>query len=102
MFFLKFQASTESEFKEQKITLLSNELAKIGVDAKKNETYISAFKRDLGNVASSMVSGRELEEAVRVLYKKYVRGEKGLDNMLKVSRQTRWFFAFRFAFRLSL
>lgn len=58
--------------------------------------YIAAFKRDLGNVAGSMVAGRELEEAVRVLYKKYVRGEKGLENSLKVrslkraAEQTPW------------
>lgn len=29
-----------------------------------------------GNIASSMTVGKELEESVRMLYKKYVRGEK--------------------------
>jgi hypothetical protein len=35
--------------------------------------YISSFKRDIENIVASMVSGKELEESVQELYKKYVR-----------------------------
>lgn len=37
---------------------------------------IAAFKRDLGNIISSMVVGKELEESVKMLYKKFVRGKE--------------------------
>jgi hypothetical protein len=38
----------------------------------------------LGNIAGSMTAGKELEESVRMLYKKYVRGEKVLAGAFKV------------------
>ena len=52
-------------------------------DARNNRTEFGydaagriSFKRELSNIAISMTGGKELEDAVRSLYKKYVREEK--------------------------
>jgi transcription initiation factor TFIIIB Brf1 subunit/transcription initiation factor TFIIB len=74
-FDLKKSAAVVTEVKEQKISLLTQELNKVRQSLSQKEQYVNAFKRELGNVVSSMAVGKELEESVKLLYKKYVRGE---------------------------
>eukprot|EP01039_Chlorochromonas_danica_P002482 gene2482-2720_t len=70
------KAATEaSVLKDQKITWISQDLNKMRQNVREKEQTIAAFKRDLGNIISSMVVGKELEESVKMLYKKFVRGE---------------------------
>ena len=47
--------------------------------------YISAFKREVNNIVSSNAQGKDLEESMRLLYRKYVRGESVSDKMTKSS-----------------
>lgn len=88
-FDLKKSAVNQAEQREQKVALLSAELKQSRSDCKRLEQYISCFKRELGNVAGNMVVGKGLEEAVRVLYKKHVRGEKVSDSPLKANSAVR-------------
>jgi hypothetical protein len=37
--------------------------------------YITAFKRELSTIVGAMMTGKELEESIRLLYRKYVKGE---------------------------
>ena len=43
-------------------------------DVATKETLISGFQRELGNVATSAIAGKELEESVRMMYRKFVLG----------------------------
>ncbi len=54
---------------------------------REKEQYIAAFKRELGNIVSSMVVGKELEESVKQIYKKFVRGETGGKAFTKTNEQ---------------
>jgi hypothetical protein len=71
------------ELKDQKIALLAQELSKVRRAGKFNEQFIVSFKRELGNVVNSMIVGKDLEECVKVLYKRYVRGEKVTESNSK-------------------
>jgi hypothetical protein len=44
----------------------------------KSEQYIASFKREISNILTSAIVGKELEEAVRNVYKKFVRGEQNV------------------------
>jgi hypothetical protein len=59
----------------------------IFTDLSTKDQYVVSFKRELGNIASSMTVGKELEESVRMLYKKYVRGEKVMNTTAKVGSE---------------
>jgi hypothetical protein len=67
--------SENSVIKDQKISWISQDLMKMRQSVREKEQYIAGFKRELGNIVSSMVVGKELEESVHVLYRKFVRGE---------------------------
>jgi hypothetical protein len=73
------------EAKEKKIALLQHELKTLTVTTKQYETLIHSFKRDVGNIVSSNAGGKTVEEAMRTLYKKYVRGEKVSEESLKAT-----------------
>lgn len=51
---------------EQKIALLTNELAKSRRAGQFNEQFIVSFKRELGNLVNSSIVGKDLEECVKV------------------------------------
>ena len=72
----KKSATNILEIKDVKISNLTLEIQKLKLGMSANDQFITSFKRELGNIASSMIVGKELEETVRMLYKKYVRGEK--------------------------
>lgn len=69
---------------EQKIMWISQDLAKMRQSVREKEQYITAFKRELNNIMSSMVVGKELEESVKLLYKKFVRGESESKAFVKI------------------
>ena len=73
------------EVKDKKLTNSIQEVSKLRADKHEKEVYIAAFKRELGNIVASMVSGKELEESIRILYRKYVRGEVIGGKMTKAS-----------------
>jgi hypothetical protein len=52
---------------------------------REKEQHIAAFKRELGNIVSAMVVGKELEESVKLLYKKFVRGETVSKSLSKLN-----------------
>jgi hypothetical protein len=37
--------------------------------------YVCMLQREIGNIVSSMMVGKELEECVRNMYKKFVKGK---------------------------
>lgn len=72
----KKSVSSVLEIKSQKISLLSSKILGLKAELSTREQYMISFKRELSNIAISMTGGKELEDAVRSLYKKYVREEK--------------------------
>jgi hypothetical protein len=79
------KANTEAAaLQEQKIMWISQDLNKMRQSVREKEQYITAFKRELNNIMSSMVVGKELEESVKLLYKKFVRGESESKAMVKI------------------
>ena len=75
--------------KDQKISIIAQELKKLRQEVADKDIYVTGFKRELGNIVSSMTNGKELEDSVRKLYKKYVRGEKlkaGATNKLTTDK----------------
>ena len=83
-FEFKKSATSVLEAKDQRIALLTLEMTKLKTELNQSLQYVTGFKRELGNIAGSMTAGKELEESVRMLYKKYVRGEKVLAGTFKV------------------
>ena len=78
-FDFKKESAKSLDQKQQKLTVLSQEILRSKNEAMKTEQYIANFKRELGNIIVSNAMGKELEEAVRLLYRKYVRGEKDAE-----------------------
>ena len=76
----KKSTNSALEIKSQKISLLSSKISKLKAEISSKEQYMISFKRELSNIAISMTGGKELEDAVRSLYKKYVREEKLLTH----------------------
>jgi hypothetical protein len=76
--------SEASALQEQKIVWISQDLYKMRQSVREKEQYITAFKRELNNIVSSMVVGKELEESVKSLYKKFVRGETESKTVVKL------------------
>jgi len=76
--------SEASALQEQKIMWISQDLNKMRQSVREKEQYITAFKRELNNIMSSMVVGKELEESVKLLYKKFVRGESESKAFIKL------------------
>ena len=75
----------QNEAKEKRLLFMSAEINGLRSDRKEKELYISAFKRELNNIVSSNTQGKDLEESIRLLYRKYVRGESVGDKMTKSS-----------------
>lgn len=73
----KRETASTLEQRKKKIGILTSELKMVRDDNAKKEQYVSNFKRELGNIITSNAVGKDLEEAVRLLYRKYVRGETG-------------------------
>ena len=73
----KRETATTLEQRKKKIGILTSELKMVRNDNAKKEQHISNFKRELGNIITSNAVGKDLEESVRLLYRKYVRGETG-------------------------
>lgn len=67
-----------------KIHLLTQEVGKLKEENNKKETFLANFKREVGNIISSNATGKDLEDAVRVLYRKFVRGETGADGGVRI------------------
>lgn len=63
------------EAKDQKMLSITSELGKLKNEVKVKEDYIAAFKRELSTLVSANMAVKEFEEAVNLLYKKYVIGE---------------------------
>jgi hypothetical protein len=79
------KSNTEATaLQEQKIMWISQDLNKMRQSVREKEQYITAFKRELNNIMSSMVVGKELEESVKLLYKKFVRGESESKTFVKI------------------
>ena len=76
-FSAKKTAIDSAVLKDQKIVWISQDLTKMRQYLREKEQYIAGFKRELGNIVSSMAVGKELEESVKMLYKKFVKGETG-------------------------
>lgn len=76
----KKSTSSVLEIKSQKLSALSSKICKLKAEKSCNEQHMISFKRELSNIAISMTGGKELEDAVRSLYKKYVREEKLLTH----------------------
>lgn len=74
-FSMKKQISEASSLKEQKLLWLSSDLAKMKCTIKEKEEVIALFKKELNNIISSNLTGKDLEENIKLLYKKFVRGE---------------------------
>eukprot|EP01036_Dinobryon_divergens_P027907 gene27907-36764_t len=58
------------EFNNKKM-LSESDLSKTRQEVREREAVISQFKREIGNIVSSMMVGKELEECVRNMYKKF-------------------------------
>jgi len=61
--------------KDEKIAALTSEVTKSRNQLRDKERYISSFKRELA-VLVSMTVPKDLEDGVKLCYKKFVRGEK--------------------------
>jgi WD40 repeat protein len=83
----KKNSQIEIEKNDQRSALVQQELSYEKVQSRKRERYINSFKRELGNIVSAMVIGKELEESVRLLYRKYVKGEAIGETTVKASDQ---------------
>lgn len=77
----------EKEKNDQRNNLVLADLNHERLQNRKRERYVTAFKRELGNIVSAMVSGKELEESVRLLYRKFVKGEHIAETTVKASEQ---------------
>ena len=60
-FEFKKSATNILEIKDSKISNLTLEINKLKSEMNANDQYITSFKRELGNIASSMIMGKELE-----------------------------------------
>ena len=87
----EFENKKENEIikekSEQRANLVVEDLNRVHILLRKSDRYINAFKRELGNIVSAMVMGKELEESVRLLYRKYVKGEVIGETTVKASEQ---------------
>jgi WD40 repeat protein len=81
----KKSSSEAASLKDQKIVWISQDLNKMRQSVREKEQHIAAFKRELGNIVSAMVVGKELEESVKLLYKKFVRGETVSKSLSKLN-----------------
>ena len=86
-FELKKAQGVIEEQREQRIGTVTKDLTKYKNAVITKERYITAFKRELNNIVSAMLTGKELEESVRLLYRKYVRNETTGDSTIKVSER---------------
>jgi len=75
----------QNDVKEKKLHFASKEISKLRADKQDKEVYIAAFKRELNNIVSANMQGKDLEESLRLLYRKYVRGETVGDKLTKAS-----------------
>lgn len=71
-FRLKKQNMQENEDRDNQLIFLNSEITKYRALEREKEQYITGFKRELGNIILSMTVGKELEEAVNLLYSKFV------------------------------
>jgi chromosome segregation ATPase len=60
----------EAVRQKKRIEMLSAELSKVRLECKRSEHLVNGFRRDVGNIANSMVTGKDLETSIRLLYKK--------------------------------
>lgn len=76
---------SQNDVKDKKLHHASKEISKLRADKQDKEVYIAAFKRELNNIVSANMQGKDLEESLRLLYRKYVRGEVVGDKLTKAS-----------------
>ena len=81
----KKSAEIEKEKLDQRNATVVEDLNYWRTSSRKTERYIGGFKRELGNIISANVVGKELEESVRLLYRKYVKGEAIRETTVKAS-----------------
>ena len=83
-FQLKKEESMTMEKKDVRLATLTNEAKVLRHDNRTKDIYIATFRRELENVICS-IGQKELELAVKQLYRKYVRGE-GTDKEITPSQ----------------
>eukprot|EP00605_Chrysophyceae_sp_TOSAG23-4_P001800 GSChrysophyteH1.ASY1.ANO1.1990.1 assembled CDS len=83
----KKENEIQKEKTEQRNHLVMEDLKETKKALRKSERSMNAFKRELGNIVTAMVIGKELEESVRLLYRKYVKGEIIGETTVKASEQ---------------
>jgi len=74
-FNLKKTVSETTVTKDQKIHWMLSDLSKTKQSLKEKDVCIATFKTDLTNIATAVITGKELEEAVKLLYKKFIKGD---------------------------
>lgn len=71
----KKESKMQTEFKDMKLSGLHQEVEHLRQQTRQKDLYIAAFKRELGNAVVASGGPKEMENNVRALYRKYVRGE---------------------------
>jgi hypothetical protein len=72
-----------SDKKDQKMAVMAQEAALLKTEIKDLGEYAAAFKRELSNIVSTIAGGKEFEEAIKLLYRKYVIGDTIKGDALK-------------------
>ena len=72
---LKKQTDQTIDSKEMKIHTLAQELTGLRSSLREKESYIASFKRDLSSLVGLIVP-KDIEDAVKEAYQKYVKEEK--------------------------
>lgn len=73
-FEVKKEEAMKVEAKDLRISSYMNEVQVLRADNRQKEIYIATFRRELENVIGAF-GKKELETAVKILYRKFVRGE---------------------------
>ena len=81
----KKQKQQELASKAMKLNTLNGELATLRSTLKAREAYIASFKRDLSALVTLQVA-KDVEDAVKDAYQKYVKGERPRNKSLSVAQ----------------
>jgi len=84
----KNQAADVITKKDRHIHELTAEVSRLKNVTSHQEILVEGFQRELGNIATSAIAGKELEEAVRAMYKRFVLGGKGKETKKAMNATT--------------
>ena len=84
----KNQAADVITKKDRHIHELTAEVSRLKNVTSHQEILVEGFQRELGNIATSAIAGKELEEAVRAMYKRFVLGGKGKETRKAMNATT--------------